>query len=80
MRSVFLLLLLATPALAQGWQLRAGDRALTIDEIDAHIVGHTLVFFDDGQAKFSVGGAYSYTYDGGGSSFGSFRVGPDGVI
>jgi len=41
----------------------------------------TLTFFDDGQSKYSSGGAYSYTYaNGGGTAFGQFEVRPDGLV
>lgn len=75
-----IVLLAAGPALAQDWALRDGDAALTAAEIEAEIIGRTLVFYDDGQSKFSAGGAYSYTYDGGGTAFGHFEVGENGVI
>lgn len=47
----------------------------------ALIDGQTLTFFDDGQSKFSAGGAYSYTYaNGGGTAFGAYEVGEDGTV
>lgn len=43
--------------------------------------GQTLVFYDDGKAKFSAGGAYSYTYaNNGGTAFGRFDVAADGKV
>ena len=45
------------------------------------IEGRTLTFFDNGQSKFSVGGAYSYTYaNGGGTAFGAYDVAEDGTV
>lgn len=66
---------------AQDWPLRASDVALTTDEATAYVTGRTVVFYDDGQSKFSVGGAYSYTYaNNGGSAFGTFSVRDDGAV
>lgn len=80
MRSLVLLVLFAVPAQAQNWALRGGDAVLGPGDISTRIVGQTLVFHDNGRAKFSAGGAYSYSYDGGGTSFGSFTVGEAGMI
>ncbi|MDW3183239.1 MAG: hypothetical protein R8F89_14755 [Roseobacter sp.] len=66
--------------LAQDWQFRDGDRALDHAEVMALTEGQTLVFFDEGQSKFSSGGAYSYTYASGESAFGRYRVEPDGTV
>ena len=71
---------LALPAWAQDWNLRGSDEALSAEEIGTSVVGRTLTFYDDGQSKFSAGGSYSYTYGGGGTAFGTFEVGADGVI
>ncbi|MEL6886384.1 MAG: hypothetical protein AAFP87_17880 [Pseudomonadota bacterium] len=81
MRLLLLLLLTAMPAAAQDWALRSDDTPLTRAEVVALIDGQTLVFFDDGQSKFSVGGGYSYTYaNGGGTAFGTYEVGADGTV
>ncbi|MFT4961614.1 MAG: hypothetical protein ACI92Z_002706, partial [Paracoccaceae bacterium] len=72
---------LCGPAVAQDWPMRSGDAPLS--QIEAHdlIGGRTLTFYDNGRAKFSVGGAYSYTYaDNGGSAFGRFDVDADGKV
>lgn len=70
----------AAPCMAQDWALRDGDTALSAPEMAERIVGHTLVFYDNGQSRFSPGGSYSYTYDGGRTAFGTFSVQPDSVI
>ncbi|MEO0699923.1 MAG: hypothetical protein AAFY81_09460 [Pseudomonadota bacterium] len=81
MRWFFLLCLTSVPAFAQEWNLRGSDRALPRAEVVALIEGQTLVFFDDGQSKFSTGGAYSYTYaNGGGTAYGRYEVGADGTV
>ena len=48
--------------------------------VRAEIVGKSLQYFDGGVSKFSAGGAYSYTYLGGGTSFGSFEIADDGTV
>lgn len=87
MRRLFLILGLVgltTPAVAQDWALRATDDRFADAEglVDA-MTGRTLTFYDDGQSKFSAGGAYSYTYssaNGGGSQFGTWSAGAEGII
>lgn len=81
-RCLFLTVLLISPMAvpAQDWQFRDGDRALDHAEVMALTEGQTLVFFDEGQSKFSSGGAYSYTYASGESAFGRYRVEPDGTV
>lgn len=65
---------------AQSWNLYANDTVLTEHEIATRIEGQTLVFYDNGQSVFGPDGGYSYTYDGGGTSFGQYRVEGDGII
>lgn len=74
------LVALPFPAFAEGWPLRSGDRALTHAEVRALTEGQTLVFYDDGQSKFSAGGAYSYTYASGEAAYGRYRVEADGTV
>lgn len=81
MRILILLLLSAWPALADEWAMRASDTVLDRQAILARVEGQTLVFFDDGQSKFSVGGAYSYTYaNGGGTAYGAYQIADDGTV
>jgi len=76
-----LLLGIAASASAQDWALRQGDVPLTARELDAFAHGVTLTYRDEGTAKFSAGGSYSYTYGhGGGVSFGNFEVKKDGRV
>ena len=68
-------------ALAAEWNLRDSDIPLTEPQVSALTSGQTLTFYDNGQSKFSVGGAYSYTYaNDGGTAFGRFTVKPDGRV
>jgi hypothetical protein len=71
---------LACPALAADWALRATDRALTRDEVVALTAGQTMVFHDDGRSKYSVGGAYSYTYASGEAAYGTYDIADDGTV
>lgn len=83
MRTVFLLALFATkPVFAEEWSLRPGDMPLASADLEA-LAGQTLTFYDDGQSKYSAGGAYSYTYsaeNGGGTAFGTYSIAEDGSI
>lgn len=81
MRLTFLLLCLATPLSAQDWAVRSSDTILDGGAVSTLIDGNTLTFFDDGQSRFSAGGAYSYTYaNGGGTAFGRYDVAEDGTV
>lgn len=82
MRYLLIFLLLSGAASAAEWRLRAGDVPLTPAEMAA-LEGRVLTFYDDGQSRYSAGGAYSYTYsaeNGGGTAFGTFEVAQDGSI
>lgn len=72
--------ILTLPALAAEWALKETDHVLTRAEVDALTAGQTLVFYDDGQSKYSVGGAYSYTYASGESAFGSYAIQDNGTV
>jgi hypothetical protein len=77
----FVLFAVCTTAVsAQDWSIRPGDRLLTRIEVDALTAGRTLVFYDDGQSKYSHGGSYSYTYASGQTAFGQYRIEPDGTV
>lgn len=79
---IVLFAVLATPAHAIDWVLRSGDQPLDDAALSA-LAGQTLTFYDDGQSKYSAGGAYSYTYsavNGGGTAFGTYAIEPDGSV
>ncbi len=78
--SLIAMFLIPTAAAAQDWALRAGDKLLSHMEVAQLTTGQTLVFYDDGQSKFSAGGAYSYTYASGQSAYGRYRIEPDGTV
>lgn len=77
-----LFLLCPVVGLAEAWGLRQTDRPFDAAELAA-LPGQSFVFFDDGEAAFGANGAYSYTYsagNGGGTSWGSYRLAPDGSV
>lgn len=72
---------LSCSALAQDWNLRSVDSPLGQEQARALTAGSTLTFYDDGQSRFSVGGAYSYTFaDSNSTAFGIFRIEDDGRV
>ena len=77
-------LLLCTPgapAVSDAPVARPGDIVLDLDDLQRLTAGNTLTFYDHGQSRFSVGGAYSYTYpDSGGTAFGVFDIRDDGTV
>jgi hypothetical protein len=81
LRIVSTLLILVSPsAFAGEWDVRDGDRLLSRDEVDALTAGRTIAFYDDGRSKYSVGGAYSYTYASGESAYGRYAIAEDGTV
>ncbi|WP_170387190.1 hypothetical protein [Ruegeria atlantica] len=78
-RILILGVLAASPVWAAEWRMKPGDVPLTPAELDA-LAGRTLTFYDDGQSKYSAGGAYSYTYASGESAFGTYSIAEDGSV
>ncbi len=78
-RFLILALLTATPAIAAEWPTKPGDVPLSSEELNA-LAGQTFTFYDDGQAAFSAGGAYSYTYASGDAAFGTYSIAEDGSV
>lgn len=78
-RYLILALFAATSATAAEWATKPGDVLLSAEELNG-LAGRTLTFFDDGQSKYSAGGAYSYTYASGESAFGTYSIAEDGSI
>ena len=62
------------------WNMREDDAPLTSAQMQHDIVGRQLVFYDGGISDYGPEGVYSYTYDGGGTAFGAYRMQQDGVI
>ena len=69
----------ATPLWAAEWVTKPGDVPLNPQELDG-LAGRTLTYYDDGQSKFSAGGAYSFTYASGESAFGTYSIAEDGSV
>ncbi|WP_281973514.1 hypothetical protein [Ruegeria faecimaris] len=78
-RFLIIALLTATPLGAAEWTTKPDDVPLTQQELTA-LAGRTLTFYDDGQSRYSAGGAYSYTYASGESAFGTYSIAEDGSI
>ncbi len=68
------------PAVAQDWNMRAGDEVFDAQDLGARLAGRTLVFYDDGQAVYEVDGKYSYTYGGGGTWYGYWEAGEGSLV
>ncbi len=83
-RMKFFLFLLALvvplPLLAAEWALRDSDHVLTREEVEDLTAGQTIVFYDEGRSKYSVGGSYSYTYASGESAYGQYTISADGTV
>ena len=74
------LITLAAPLWAQDWAVRDTDRALSRAEVETLTTGQTVTFYDDGQSKYSAGGAYSYTYASGETAYGRYTISEDGTV
>lgn len=74
-------LLVATPALAQGYDVRPSDSVFDAQALDARLSGQVLTFYDDGQSEYYEDGRYTYTYAGdGGTAYGYWRITEDGAV
>jgi len=74
------LIVMASAAGAQEWNDRAGDIALSETDLTDRLVGQTITFYDNGQSVYFDDGRYTYTYDGGGTAHGYYRLEQDGVV
>ena len=77
---IALLFYLPQTANAQNWKLRDSDTRLEPDQLTAVLVNQRIVFFDNGESKFSPDGAYSYTYDQGDSAYGRYTISDDSTV
>ncbi len=71
---------LRSVASAQDYNVRSGEVALKGSELERAVVGQPIVFFDNGESRYSAGGSYSYTYFEGQTAYGSFELMPDGRV
>lgn len=79
--AILLMLCPAISADADTSSLRPDDVVLSATDLHRLTDGNTLTFYDLGQSRFSVGGAYSYTYpNDGGTAFGVFDIRDDGRV
>ncbi|MGR3639829.1 hypothetical protein [Alterinioella nitratireducens] len=79
--ALVLFLLLASPAVAQEWFMRAGDVLFSEVELSDRLRGNTITFHDGGEARFFEDESYSYTYaNGGGTAQGQYKVNDDSTV
>lgn len=74
------LIFAACAAGAQEWNGRAGDVVLSLPELSDRLTGQTITFYDNGQSVYFADGRYTYTYDGGGTAHGYYRLQAGGVV
>ena len=77
---VSLLVFFPLSVFAQDWKLRDNDARLDRRQLAEALVDQKIVFFDNGESKFSADGAYSYTYDQGGTAFGRYTLSDDSTV
>ncbi|MDE9450648.1 hypothetical protein J3R80_09255 [Aliiroseovarius sp. Z3] len=70
-------LLVASPSIADEWKTRPGDTRLDQTELSNTVSGQTLTFYDGATSVFNLDGTYSYTYGGGGTWLGDYKIGTD---
>lgn len=82
MRLLLLVLFMCLPlaATAQSWKLRDNDTRLDAEQLTKALVNQKIVFFDNGESVFSPDGAYTYTYDQGGTAFGRYTISDDSTV
>ncbi|WP_412552547.1 hypothetical protein [Shimia sp. MIT1388] len=74
------LLCAAASSMAQDWKGQSGDTPFAMAALSAQLSGQTLVFFDEGRSVFERNGQYQYTYGGGGTWYGHWKVTDDSVV
>ncbi|MFK7836040.1 MAG: hypothetical protein AB8B60_07460 [Sulfitobacter sp.] len=79
---ILLTFLICLPSftLAAEFPLLKDDAPLSREDVIAMTKRDVVEFYEGGQSRYDPDGAYSYTYQSGGTAFGAFEVGPDGVI
>jgi hypothetical protein len=81
MRLALLLILMATPAPAQEWFMRDGDVLFSEAELATRLMGNTITFYDDGEARYFRDERYSYTYgNNGGTARGQYKIFADSTV
>lgn len=80
MRLLLLLLFIPAAGLAGEFTLLKGDQALSMEQVSDLTRNGRLEFYEGGRSRYSVGGAYSYSYKDGGTAFGRFEIRPDGAV
>ncbi|AXI45040.1 hypothetical protein C1J03_02715 [Sulfitobacter sp. SK012] len=80
LRFLIFFLVLPFASLAAEFAVLKDDVILSREEVTAVTQRHLLSFYEGGQSRYSSGGAYSYTYDGGATAFGTYQVDADGVV
>ncbi|MGC1495811.1 MAG: hypothetical protein WA790_08380 [Sulfitobacter sp.] len=80
MRFILAFVFLPTCIFAGDYAVLAGDTVLTRDEVTHLTAGQTMTFYEGGQSRYSVGGAYSYSYESGATAFGHFEIGATGDV
>ena len=77
---IVLFFVLPLAANAQNWKLRDSDTRLNSGQLAEALVDQRIIFFDNGESRFSADGAYSYTYDQGGTAYGRYTIGEDSTV
>ncbi len=79
MRSLALLLLMASSALAQG--VRSSDTMLDAAALRDALTGQVIEYYDGSKSYYYADGSYIYTYvDGGEEWDGTYVLGPNGSV
>lgn len=82
MRTILLLAALGAtaPAVAQDWNLRAGDERFTKSALAEFLARNEVRFYDGGRSEYGPGDAYAYVYEGGGRAEGRYRIEEGGAV
>lgn len=80
MRYFYFLLFWPASVWASDFTILEDDVVLSRAEVVEMTQRHAVEFYEGGLSRYSAGGSYSYTYQGGGTAFGRFDVGEDGTI
>jgi hypothetical protein len=80
MRYLIALLILPTSLWAENFDVLEGDTKLSRIEVVQLTSKPVVEFYEGGQSRYAVGGAYNYTYKEGAAAFGRFEITEDGTV
>ena len=80
LRALFFIFPFALPATAADWNIRPWDEIMALGEVKSRLIGQDILFMDGAVATYGADGRYVYTYQGGRTFEGDYRIKDDGSV